>query len=236
MSKPAERVVFSGVQPTSDSLHLGNALGRGCALGRPAGRVRRPTSALSTCTRSRSRRTPIRSGGARCATAAQYLAMGIDPFRATIFVQSHVPAHTELTWVLGVFHRVRAGVADDAVQGQVAEGGSDATGRPVIAGADRSRRAALRHRPRARRRRPAPAPRTRPRRRAALQLTLPRHVRHPRPDDPQGHRQDLRPGRPTAKMSKSASSEAGLMSLLDDPGVTAKDPFCGHRQRAGDPL
>ena len=37
------------------------------------------------------------------ATAAQYLAMGIDPFRATIFVQSHVPAHTELTWVLGCF-------------------------------------------------------------------------------------------------------------------------------------
>ncbi len=27
MSKPSERVVFSGVQPTSDSLHLGNALG-----------------------------------------------------------------------------------------------------------------------------------------------------------------------------------------------------------------
>jgi tryptophanyl-tRNA synthetase len=36
-------------------------------------------------------------------TAAQYLALGIDPARATVFVQSHVPAHAELSWVLGCF-------------------------------------------------------------------------------------------------------------------------------------
>jgi tryptophanyl-tRNA synthetase len=36
-------------------------------------------------------------------TAAQYLALGIDPGRSTIFVQSHVPAHTQLAWVLGCF-------------------------------------------------------------------------------------------------------------------------------------
>lgn len=29
--------------------------------------------------------------------------MGIDPGRATIFVQSQVPAHTQLAWVLGCF-------------------------------------------------------------------------------------------------------------------------------------
>lgn len=33
-------------------------------------------------------------------TAAIYLAAGIDPKKSTIFVQSHIPAHTELTWLL----------------------------------------------------------------------------------------------------------------------------------------
>jgi tryptophanyl-tRNA synthetase len=32
--------------------------------------------------------------------AALYLAMGIDPQRSTLFVQSHVPAHSELAWLL----------------------------------------------------------------------------------------------------------------------------------------
>jgi tryptophanyl-tRNA synthetase len=35
--------------------------------------------------------------------AAMYLAAGIDPSSATIFVQSHVPAHAELAWVLSTF-------------------------------------------------------------------------------------------------------------------------------------
>ena len=33
------------------------------------------------------------------AGAAQLIALGIDPDKSTLFVQSHVPAHTELTWV-----------------------------------------------------------------------------------------------------------------------------------------
>jgi tryptophanyl-tRNA synthetase len=35
--------------------------------------------------------------------AAMYLAAGIDPSSAIIFVQSHVPAHAELAWVLSTF-------------------------------------------------------------------------------------------------------------------------------------
>lgn len=31
---------------------------------------------------------------------AQYLALGLDPEKNTIFAQSHVPEHTELTWIL----------------------------------------------------------------------------------------------------------------------------------------
>ena len=34
------------------------------------------------------------------ASAALYIACGIDPAKASIFVQSHVPAHAELTWLL----------------------------------------------------------------------------------------------------------------------------------------
>ncbi len=34
---------------------------------------------------------------------AQYLACGIDPKKSTLFVQSHVKAHTELTWILGCY-------------------------------------------------------------------------------------------------------------------------------------
>src|SRR6478609_4418901 len=33
-------------------------------------------------------------------TAAQYIAAGIEPSRSTLYVQSHVPAHAELAWIL----------------------------------------------------------------------------------------------------------------------------------------
>ncbi|MGI9124146.1 MAG: tryptophan--tRNA ligase [Mycobacterium sp.] len=101
MSQPS-RVVFSGVQPTADSMHLGNALGAVkqwgplqddyetyfCVVDLHAITVPQDPDVLR-------RRTLV--------TAAQYLALGIDPDRSTIFVQSHVPAHTELAWVLGCF-------------------------------------------------------------------------------------------------------------------------------------
>jgi len=32
--------------------------------------------------------------------ATTYLAAGLDPKKAIIFIQSHVPEHTELTWLL----------------------------------------------------------------------------------------------------------------------------------------
>ncbi len=197
MSKPAERVVFSGVQPTSDSLHLGNALGAVTQWVGPAGRVRRLLL----------RRRPARDhdpAGPRHASAPHTRdgravpgdgdrPVPGDHLRAEPCARPH---RTHLG--AGVFHRFRAGVADDPVQGQVAEGGQRRHhGRPVhLPGADGRRCAALRHRPGPRRGGPAPAPRTRPRRRAALQLALPRHLRHPRADDPQGHREDLRPAGP----------------------------------------
>ena len=90
--------VLSGVQPTG-SLHLGNWLGAirnwvdlqdshdtfFCVVDLHAITVPHDPERLAADTRS---------------TAALYLACGIDPAKATVFVQSHVAAHSELCWLL----------------------------------------------------------------------------------------------------------------------------------------
>lgn len=97
---PGRPRLFSGMQPTADSLHLGNYLGAlvqwvamqethdatYCVVDLHAITVEHDPAVL----RDRTRRT-----------AAQFLAAGIDPDRSTMFVQSHVPEHAELAWVLG---------------------------------------------------------------------------------------------------------------------------------------
>ncbi|MFC9917576.1 tryptophan--tRNA ligase [Agromyces binzhouensis] len=96
----ARPVVFSGMQPSGDSLHLGNYLGAlvnwvalqedhdpiYCVVDLHAITVTQDPATLREATRR---------------TAAQYLAAGVDPAGSTLFVQSHVPAHAELAWVLG---------------------------------------------------------------------------------------------------------------------------------------
>ncbi|NRQ32260.1 tryptophan--tRNA ligase [Nonomuraea sp. NN258] len=91
--------VLSGIQPTADSFHLGNYLGAVrqwvtlqethdafyCVVDLHAITV--PTEAADLRRRSR-------------VAAAQLFASGLDPERSTVFVQSHVREHTELAWVL----------------------------------------------------------------------------------------------------------------------------------------
>jgi len=91
--------LLSGMQPTHDSLHLGNYLGAllswvqmqdtydafYAVVDLHALTVEVEPEAL----RERTRRT-----------AAQYLAGGVDPARSTVFVQSHVSEHAQLAWVL----------------------------------------------------------------------------------------------------------------------------------------
>ncbi|TDD43260.1 tryptophan--tRNA ligase [Nonomuraea terrae] len=91
--------VLSGIQPTADSFHLGNYLGAVrqwvtlqethdafyCVVDLHAITVPTEPDAL----RRRSR-----------VAAAQLFAAGLDPERSTVFVQSHVREHTELAWVL----------------------------------------------------------------------------------------------------------------------------------------
>jgi tryptophanyl-tRNA synthetase len=87
------------MQPTADSFHLGNYLGAlrhwvamqddhdafYCVVDLHAITVQHDPATLR-------RRTRV--------AAAQYLAAGLDPDRSTLFVQSHVPQHAELGWVL----------------------------------------------------------------------------------------------------------------------------------------
>ena len=98
MSKP---IVFSGAQPSGE-LTLGNYLGAlknwvalqneydcvYCIVNQHAITVRQDPQKLRKATLD---------------TLALYLACGIDPKQSTIFVQSHVPAHTELGWALNCY-------------------------------------------------------------------------------------------------------------------------------------
>ncbi len=91
--------MLSGIQPTADSFHLGNYLGAlrqwvrlqdthetfYCVVDLHAITLEQDPKVL----RERTRRS-----------AAQLLALGVDPERSTLFVQSHVPEHAQLGWVL----------------------------------------------------------------------------------------------------------------------------------------
>jgi len=90
--------VFSGIQPTGD-MHLGNYLGavRQWVVDQDA------HDALYCVVDLHAMTTPYDAAtlAARTQrTAALLLAAGLDPERCTLFVQSHVAAHTELTWIL----------------------------------------------------------------------------------------------------------------------------------------
>jgi tryptophanyl-tRNA synthetase len=92
--------VLSGIQPTADSFHLGNLLGAlrqwvslqddhdafYCVVDLHAITLEQPDPEVLR------RRTLV--------SAAQLLALGVDPARSTLFVQSHVPEHAQLAWVL----------------------------------------------------------------------------------------------------------------------------------------
>ncbi|MDP7421537.1 MAG: tryptophan--tRNA ligase [bacterium] len=99
MTQPAQKkVLFSGIQP-SGAIHIGNYLGA----------IKNWIGLLDTydsiyCVVDYHAIT-IRYDAAQMpkrimAALAANIAAGLDPERCTIFVQSHVPEHTELAWVL----------------------------------------------------------------------------------------------------------------------------------------
>ncbi len=94
----SKKRVLSGIQPTHDSFHLGNYLGAlkqwvdmqenhdafYCVVDLHALTVETDPKLLK-------KRTLI--------SAAQLIAIGLDPNKCTLFVQSHVPAQNQLAWV-----------------------------------------------------------------------------------------------------------------------------------------
>ena len=91
--------LLSGMQPSASSLHLGNYLG---ALVNWVN-MQRNFNAFYVIVDLHAITVPqdpneLRTNTRR--TAAQYIAAGINPQDSALFVQSHVPAHAELAWVL----------------------------------------------------------------------------------------------------------------------------------------
>ncbi|MFD6973522.1 tryptophan--tRNA ligase [Streptomyces sp. NPDC059979] len=90
---------LSGIQPTSGSFHLGNYLG---AI-RQYVALQETHDAFYMVVDLHAITIPQDPKDLRANTrlsAAQLLAAGLDPERCTLFIQSHVPEHAQLGWVM----------------------------------------------------------------------------------------------------------------------------------------
>lgn len=216
--------IFSGMQPTSDSLHLGNYLGAlvewvklqddyeaiYCVVDLHALTAGPDPQVL----RERTRRT-----------AAQYLAAGVDPARSVLFVQSHLSAHAELAWLLSCHTGFGEASRMTQFKDKSARFGVGATNvglftYPVLMAADiLLYDAAL-----------VPVGEDQ-RQHLELSRDLAQRLNKrfgkgtvvvPRPHIVESTAKIYDLQDPTAKMSKSAASPNGLIELLDDPKVVAK--------------
>ncbi len=94
------RRVFSGIQPTADSFHLGNYLG----AVRQWVDLQESRDAIYCVVNMHAMTVPYDPLTLRRRTrvaAAQLLGAGLDPERCILFAQSQVPEHAQLSWVLG---------------------------------------------------------------------------------------------------------------------------------------
>jgi tryptophanyl-tRNA synthetase len=214
--------VLSGIQPTADSFHLGNYLGAlrqwvslqdtaeafYCVVDLHAITVPQDPEVLR-------RRTLV--------AAAQLLALGVDPARSALFVQSHVPEHVQLSWVLecltGFGEASRMTQFKDKSQREGTAGASVGLFTyPVLQAADILVYQADQ----------VPVGEDQ---RQHLELTRDLAIRFnsrfgttftvPSAHIPQGAAKILDLQSPDKKMSKSLPP-AGCIDLLDDPAVTAK--------------
>ncbi|HEY6539020.1 MAG TPA: tryptophan--tRNA ligase [Candidatus Dormibacteraeota bacterium] len=92
-------VVFSGMQPTGD-LHLGNLLGALRPWVLEQGQFQNFFCVVDLHALSQAYEPSLLAEKTR-QVAALYIAAGIDPEVSTLLVQSHVPEHAELAWILG---------------------------------------------------------------------------------------------------------------------------------------
>jgi tryptophanyl-tRNA synthetase len=211
------------MQPTDDSLHLGNYLGAlvqwvamqethdatYCVVDLHAITIEVAPDLL----RDRTRRT-----------AAQYIAGGIDTDRSVLFVQSQVPEHAQLEWVLGCLTGFGEASRMTQFKDKSAKQGSDRTSvglftYPILQAAD-----ILLH--------DADQVPVGEDQRQHLELTRDlaqrfnaRYgptLRVPEPYIVKATAKIADLQDPTAKMSKSSASQAGVVDLLDSSSSIAK--------------
>ena len=215
--------VLSGIQPTADSFHFGNYLGA-VRQWVDLQETHAPFFFIADLHAITVEQDPKVLRERTLRAAAQLLAMGIDPARSAIFVQSQVPEHTQLGWVLqcltgfGEARRMTQFKDKSAKAGE----GSASVGLftyPILQAAD-----ILLYRPHY-----VPVGEDQ---RQHLELTrdLAQRFNHrykktfrlPEPYILKETAKILDLADPTAKMSKSSSSPSGIIEMLDDPRVSAK--------------
>ncbi|MEU2235235.1 MULTISPECIES: tryptophan--tRNA ligase [Streptomyces] len=215
--------VLSGIQPTAGSFHLGNYLG----AVRQWVALQETHDAFYMVVDLHAITVPQDPAELRANTrlaAAQLLAAGLDPERCTLFIQSHVPEHAQLAWVMncltgfGEASRMTQFKDKSAKQGA----GNASVGLftyPILqvadillyqadqvpVGEDQRQHIELTR---------DLAERFNGRFGETFTIPAPYILKET------GKIYDLQD--PTIKMSKSASSPKGLINLLDDPKVTAK--------------
>jgi tryptophanyl-tRNA synthetase len=220
---PERPRVLSGIQPTADSFHLGNYLGAlrqwvalqfdhdafYCIVDLHAITVEHDPVLLHQRTR---------------VAVAQLVAMGLDPAQCTIFVQSQVPEHAQLAWILSCITGYGEAARMTQFKDKAARSGQDRTTvglftYPVLQAADILLYQAQR----------VPVGEDQ---RQHLELTRDLGGRFnrrfgdtfvlPEPHIITQTAKVLDLQDPTAKMSKSASSPAGIVEILDEPRRSAK--------------
>ena len=215
--------VLSGIQPTADSFHFGNYLGalrQWVALQDDY----EPFFFIANLHAITVEQDPKKLRERSLVAAAQLIAMGIDPARAAIFLQSQVPAHSQLGWVLQCLTGFGEARRMTQFKDKSAKAGEGAASvglftYPVLQAAD-----ILLYRP-------AYVP-VGEDQRQHLELTrdLANRFNHrykktfrlPEPYILKATAKITDLQDPTAKMSKSASSPGGIIEMLDDPKVSAK--------------
>ena len=215
--------VLSGIQPTSESFHFGNYLGavrHWVALQEDFEPFFFIADMHAITVEQDPKVLRERTRGA----AAQLLAAGVDPDRAAIFVQSHVPAHAQLGWVLQCLTGFGEARRMTQFKDKSAKGGEGAASvglftYPILQAAD-----ILLYRPQY-----VPVGEDQ---RQHLELTrdLAQRFNHrykktfrlPEPFIVKETAKILDLQDPNIKMSKSASSPSGILEMLDDPRRSAK--------------
>ncbi|AMY24564.1 Tryptophan--tRNA ligase [Rhodococcoides fascians] len=215
--------MLSGIQPTADSFHLGNYLG----AVRNWVELQEEFDAFYFVPDLHAITVPQDPKELRRRTriaAAQLLAVGIDPEKSTLFVQSQVPEHAQLAWVLNCITGFGEAGRMTQFKDKSAKQGRDHTSvglftYPILQAAD-----ILLYRPNL-----VPVGEDQ---RQHLELTRDLAQRFnsrfkktfvvPDAHIIKGTAKIFDLQDPTAKMSKSSSNPAGIVNILDDPKVSAK--------------